>query len=184
MNKIYAIYIEEDCYYDEEPTSAVIGYTTNIEEAGYIKNNYDAWGSTVRAGEVKKLTKEILDEEQKLYKLMSTAVIQRKQLYFKPIQEFNTTVDEVFDSSKPHIDFNEKYEISVYSLNKNQIQVVVGLLFPTEPTEKEVDNIVNDVKNKVNFILKNCEKADIRETKEITKMIKKLNNKQRGRLVE
>ncbi|UVD42689.1 hypothetical protein [Staphylococcus phage vB_SauM-V1SA22] len=176
MNKIYAIYVEEDCYYDEEPTSEVIGYTTNIEEAEYIKNNYDARGNTIKVGEVKRLTKEMLDKEQKLYKLMSQVMIQRKQHYFKPIQELNTIVDEVFNSSKPHIDFNEKCNISVYSLNKNQIQIVVGLLFPTEPTEKEVDSIVNVVKNKINFILKNCEKADIRESKKIVKMIEKLNN--------
>ncbi|WEW53573.1 hypothetical protein SPJ221_24 [Staphylococcus phage vB_SauH_SPJ2] len=77
MNKIYVIYAEEDSYYDEEPTLEVIGYTTNIEEAKYIKNNYDAWCRIIRVWEVERLTKEILDKEQKLYKLMSTAVIQR-----------------------------------------------------------------------------------------------------------
>lgn len=178
MNKIYVIYAEEDCYYDEEPTSEVIGYTTSAEEAEYIKNNYDAWGNIIRIKEVERLTKEILDKEQKLYKPMSTAVIQREQHYFKSIQEFNTIVDEVFSLSKPDIDFNEKCEISVYSLNKNQIQVDIGLLFPTEPTEKEVNSIVNDAKNKINFILKNREKADIRGTEKIVKMIRKLNSKE------
>lgn len=176
MNKIYLLYAEEYGYYDEEPTSRVIGYTTNTEEAEYVKNNYDTLGRNIRIEEFERLTKERLDKEQKLYRLMSEVEIQRKQHYFKPVQEFNTTVYEVFMLHKSHIDFSEKCEISVFSLDKNHIQIFLGVLFPTKPTEKEVDNIVDDVKNKINFILKNCEKADIRESKKIMNMIEKLNN--------
>ncbi|BCK59714.1 hypothetical protein [Staphylococcus phage vB_SauH_DELF3] len=174
--KMHAIELEEDKYYDPSLTSKVIVSETNIEEAEYVKNYYDARGNTIRIGEVKLLTSQVLNKEQKLYNLIAVVIIRRKQQYSQPIQELNRVVDELFNSGKPQIDFNTKCKFSVYSPSQNQIMVVVGLLSSTKPTDKEINSMLDDVKLKIFFSLKNCENDHILDSKEIVKMLEKLNN--------